>query len=287
MYSTAGTYRVKLQVKNARGRTDTTSKLITVLPPLSAAFDIEPSFDDDDMEAPLTAKLANHTISATTHQWQAPGGTLSNAADSIPTVYFANAGTYTVTYKAANGKQTETVTKTIVVKPNTRLRYFSNVQLGINTAHGNMGSFFSTRLRRVFVKDSVNGGNGPLIDICYFGLSQSFAFNKFISPADAQNWTFPAIPGATVTAIINKQETCGCGVHVTAAQFDNISNGSFFDGIAINATVAGMAEFDNSLANRVTLFQNAAGKKGAIKIKQYVNNGLESYIVCDIKVQKD
>jgi PKD repeat protein len=287
LYNTPGTYKVKLQVKNNRGRIDTLSKTITVLPSLSAAFDIEPSFDDDDFEAPLTAKLANHTISATQHAWQAPGGTLSNSADSLPSVTFTNPGTYTITYNASNGKQQQTVTRSITVKPNTRLRSFSNLHLGINTAHATIGSFFSTRLRKVFVKDSVNAQNGSLIDVVFFGLSNSFSFNKFISPTDAANWTFPPIPGATVTAIINKQETCACGTNVTAAQFDNISNGSFFDGITVMPTLAGSAEFTNALANRVVVFQNAAGKKGAVKIKQYVDNGQQSYIVCDIKIQKD
>jgi PKD repeat protein len=286
-YTTPGTYRVRLHITNDRGKTDTISKLITVLPSLAASFDITPSFEDDDLEAPLTARLDNHTTSASTHQWLAQGGVLSSATDSAPTVTFSQPGDYTIHYTAGNGKQTEQVTRTITVKPNTGLRYFKDVRLGINSAHTSIGSFFSTYLRKVVVKDSVNAANGPYIDLCFFGLSQSFSFNRFESPVTVQNLTFPAIPGARHTTIINKQEGCNCGISLTPAQFDQIAGSSFFDNLGITDTPGGLAEFDNAAVPRVILFKNASGKKGAVKIKQFVQNGDASYIVCDIKVQKD
>jgi PKD repeat protein len=286
-YSKAGTYRIKLLIANERGKVDSVSKLITVLPPMAASFDIQPSFEDDDLEAPLTAKLDNHTTGATTHQWQVQGGVLSNAADSAPVVTFQDPGTYTVNYTATNGKQTELVVRTITVKPNTGLRSFTDVHLGINTAHASIGSFFSTYLRKTITKDSVNAVNGPFIDLCYFGLSQSFAFNKFQSPAEVQDFTFQPIPGATNTLVINRQESCNCGINVTPAQFDNITTGTFFDNLNIISTAGGIAEFDNTVVPRMVLFKNAAGKKGAIKIKQFVQDGSSSYIICDIKVQKN
>jgi PKD repeat protein len=286
-YTIPGTYRVRLHIANDRGKTDTISKLITVWPSLTASFDITPSFEDDDLEAPLTARLDNHTISASMHQWQAQGGVLSSATDSAPTVTFNQPGDYTIHYTAGNGKQTEQVTRTITVKPNTGLRYFKDVRLGINTAHTSIGSFFSTYLRKVLVKDSVNAANGPYIDLCFFGLSQSFSFNRFLSPTDVQDLTFAAIPGATYTAIINKQESCNCGVSLTPEEFDTITAGSFFNNLSIVATQAGSTEFNNTTVPRVVLFKNAAGKKGAVKIKQFVQQGDVSYIICDIKVQKD
>jgi hypothetical protein len=196
-------------------------------------------------------------------------------------------GDYTIHYTAGNGKQTEQVTRAITVKPNTGLRYFKDVRLGINTAHTSIGSFFSTYLRKVLVKDSVNAANGPYIDLCFFGLSQSFSFNRFLSPTDVQDLTFAAIPGATYTTIINKQESCNCGVSLTPGEFDTITAGSFFNNLSIVATQAGSTEFNNTTVPRVVLFKNAAGKKGAVKIKQFVQQGDVSYIICDIKVQKD
>jgi PKD repeat protein len=287
LYNTAGTYRVFLEAKNDRGVKDTISKWITVRPPLFCDYAITPSFDDEDYEAPLVATLDNHSISALNHSWSAPGGILSSTTDSLPTVRFNLPGTYTVSYTASNGKQTQTLTKTIVVKPNSFMRTFSNVQLGINTAHPSIGSFFSTKLRKSFVKDSVNATNGAFIDICYFGLSSSFNFNKLVSPDSVQNYTFTAIPNATKTSLVNSQESCNCGTALTSTAFDNIVNGNTFSSYSVVENAAGLGAFNNSIVPRVVLFKNSSGKTGAIKIKQYVVNGLSSYIICDIKVQKD
>jgi len=49
----------------------------------------------------------------------------------------------------------------------------------------------------------------------------------------------------------------------------------------------GWHNFDNSVVPRIVLFQTRDGRKGAIKIKQFVQNGAASYIVADIKVQKN
>ncbi|HEX7904176.1 MAG TPA: hypothetical protein VF487_09875 [Chitinophagaceae bacterium] len=287
LYSLPGVYKVVLEIFNDRNKADSLTKFITVKPPLNASFDILPSFDDDDFEVPFTAQLDNHTISAVSHRWEATGGNFSNATDSIPTVQFTTPGTHTITYTATNGKQTQVVSKSITLYPNSNLRTFSNVKLGINTAHQTTGSFFSTYLRKVIKKDSVNAVNGPHIDICYFGLSQSFSFNKFLSPRDVQNWTFDPIPGARDNVVINKQEDCSCGINVTPAQFETISNGSFFDGLSIVQTTGGLSDFDNTLVPRVILFKNAAGRKGAIKISRFVDDGANSYLLCDIKIQKE
>jgi surface-anchored protein len=261
---------------------------VSVLPALEKAeFDIVPSFDDEDYEAPLLATLENHTTSATSHKWTTTGGAISNAAGSIPTVSFTNPGTYTITYEASNGKQTKTNSQTITVKPNSRLRSFTDVHLGINTAHAAIGSFFSTQLRKVFRKADVTVANGPAIDIVYFGLSESFSYNQFISPGDAQSFTFGAIPGATRTSWVNLQEKCSCSSTLSPAAFDAITNGAALDPISYTETTAANNSFNNSNLPRVILFQNASGKKGAIKVKQMVQAGQQSYIVCDIKVQKD
>jgi len=286
-YDIPGQYRVSLRVENHRGRFDTISKLITVLPPLNATFDIDPFYEDDDYEAPLQARLLNHTIGATTHSWQATGGVFSNTADSLPTVSFAAPGNYTVSYTASNGKQTQTITRNIQVLPNSGIRTFQNVKLGINTAHTNIGSFFSTYYRKIIKRDSVNSQNGPRIDICFFGLSESFNFNKFISPTEVQNWTFTSIPGATATTIVNKQESCSCGVNLDPAAFDAMTNSSYFDSMSVPSVPGNNDDFNNSNVPRIIIFRNSFGKKGAIKIKQYVSAGDNSYIICDIKVQKD
>lgn len=285
-YDIPGDYSTRLIVKNWRGRTDTVQKTVTIRPVLTAAFDVVPTFESDDYQVPVVAKLDNHTVSALTHNWQATGGTMSNPSDSVPTVTFATPGNYTIQYTASNGKQTQTVSKSITVYPNTHLRSFSNVRLGINSAHATTGSFFSTYLRKVIKQGDVTAANSPYIDLCYFGLNATFSYNQFVSPATVQNWTFAPILNATNTIYVNKAETCGCGVNISATQFDAIADGNFFSNISVPASGLTNDFFDDAVPFRVVLFQNAAGKKGAIKINQYVINGVDSYIVCDIKVQK-
>lgn len=286
-YTNPGEYRIFLEAQNERGRKDTVSKWITVLPGLAASFTIVPSFDDEDYQASLTAVLQNNSVSVTQHTWQAPGGTLSSSTDSMPTVTYNLPGTYAITYKAGNGKDSATVTKNITVLPNTGLRTFTNVKLGINTAQSSVGVYFSTALHKSLSKDEVNASNGNKIDIAFYGLSESFSYNLFISPDSAQVWTFDAIPGAAATKFINSQELCGCGVNFTASDFDNTVNGTAFNSVSVNVTIGGNTFFSNGLLPRIVLFENAVGKNGAIKIKQYVRAGQQSYIVCDIKVQKD
>jgi hypothetical protein len=287
MYTTPGTYKVFLEALNNRGLKDTISKWFTVLPPLAAGFDIVPSFDDDDYEAPLTATLQNKTISATTHKWSVVGGVINKPNDSITTVYFANPGTYQVSYEASNGKATQTVTQTITVKPNTGMRSFTNVKLGINTAHSTLGAFFSTTLRQVFKQSEVNSSNGAAIDICYFGLSENYTYNRFISPDTVQAFTFPAITGATNTQFVNQQEKCGCSYLLTSTGFDNCTTGTDLDAIQLSLNSNSVAAFSDAIVPRIVLFKNAKGKKGAIRINSFVKNGTQSYILCDIKVQKD
>lgn len=53
----------------------------------------------------------------------------------------------------------------------------------------------------------------------------------------------------------------------------------------INYTASGAQEFGFTYP-RLILFKTQDGRKGAIKIKEMVKNGTSSYILCDIKVQK-
>lgn len=287
-YDKPGNYRVSLYIKNMRGKWDTVSKTVTVGPSLTPAFDIVPSFDDaDDYEVPFRATLHNKTVGATSHHWATNGGSISGITDSVTQVYITVPGTYTISYTGSNGKQTQTINRTVTVHANSNLRTFQNVKLGINTAHATIGSFFSTRLRRVIPKDSVTATNGPLIDICYFGLSESFSYNRFVSPHDVQQWTFPVISGANSTTFINRQEVCQCGAILSPSAFDAISHGQALDLFSVSNSNSNDSPFDGLSVPRVVLFQNAQGKKGAVKIKQFVSSGSASFILCDIKVQKD
>lgn len=284
-FATPGDHTISLVVNN--GRKDfTLTKKITLQPVLQPAFTIIPSLDDNDQEAPLTATLSNQTISGLHWKWTATGGAIDNDTARMPSIYFAAAGSYTVTLTAGNDKQTKIVQQTINVLPNTNLRTFSNVRFGVNTAHNTIGCFFSTKLQRSFKGTDNLTAAGKDIDLVFFGLNQNFTYNRFVSPDSAALYTFNAIPGAQPTTIINSQEQCGCSANLTPADFDAITNDAMLAGTLVDFTTGGWMQFTNSMVPRVVLFKTSDGRKGAVKIKQFVQNGSDSYLITDIKVQK-
>lgn len=284
-FTTPGPHLITLEVSNG-GQKFTASKTITVKPPLHTDFAVAPGPFDDDYEAPLTAVLTGKSVSYLSQQWESAGGVLASDTTSANTVFFKDPGTYTITLTNNNGKETQTVSKTITVKPNSGLRTITNVKLGISTAHADIGCFYSTRLRKVYRKGDDLANDGKEIDLVFFGLNRTFTYNKFISPDSAASYTFPAIPGATVTRFINKQESCNCGVSFSESDFDNMQNDAPLQALQIPTAASGGWQFDQTVLPRIILFQTADGRKGAIKIKDYVLEGSTAYIVADIKVQK-
>lgn len=287
IFETPGDHLLTLEVSNGF-ETFSEQTTITVAPNIKAIFDWEVDFFDDDYQAPVTITMSNSSISATSYSWTLPSGTPTTSTEETPIVTFKTPGTYTIELEADNGKRTSVMTRDITILPDTNLRTFTNIELAINSAHNTnlKGAFFSTTLREVFQANEVTTGNGAEIDIAFFGLNNSFSFNKFVSPDEVGTNGFKAIPNATHTKFINSQETCDCGASLTSAQFDEMTETSILDNLAITETNKGLLAFDNSLVPRIVLFETHDGRKGAIKIKGYVDDGASSYIICDIKVQK-
>lgn len=286
-FTAVGNHNITLVVSNGSTKF-TLTKTVTVLPPLQVDFTIAPSFEDEDYEAPLTATLQNNSISATNYTWSSmAGGIISDIHASSPTIYFATEGTYDITLTAENEKETKTITKSIAVKANTNLCMHKDIKLGIQIAHATVGDFYSTKLRHVFTGNDNIDTAGKWIDVIFFGLNRNFNNNKFISPDSATRYGFNAIPMAGKTKFINSQESCGCGVSFTASDFDNMVNDIPLRGLAINPAAGGWSPFTNTTVPRIVLFQTTDGRKGAIKVKQFVVDGNNSYIIVDIKVQKE
>jgi hypothetical protein len=168
------------------------------------------------------------------------------------------------------------------VLPYTNLSTQTNVKLGINSAQNTIGSYYSTTQKTVYKSSEINTQNGSGIDIVYFGLGNTFSSNVFVSPTEASAFGLANIPNATVTQYTNKQENCGCTI-VTETEFDNLTNDTFLQGLSINAQ---NIAFNNTVLPRIIPFVTANGRKGVLKIKSYVNDGANSYVLVDIKVQK-
>jgi len=288
LFNAPGEHAITLEVSNGL-ETYQSEQTVTVAPHLATNFDYEVAFEDDDFQAPVTLTIVNNSISATSYTWTFTGGTPSTNTDENPTVTFNLPGTYMLELQATNGKETLSTSQSITVVPNTNIRTFQDVQLGINTAHNSnlIGAFFSTTTREVYKKEALTTENGAAIDIAFFGLNQNFTFNKFVSPDEVQTLTFDAIPNATHTKFINSQESCGCVASMTVAQFDAITDDTLLDGLTITETTGGLQDFDNTVVPRIVLFETQDGRKGAIKIKDFVVDGVNSYVVVDIKVMKE
>jgi PKD repeat protein len=283
-YTIPGDHVITLTVENGT-EIESHSHIITVLPPLETDFTIEPSFADEDYEAPLNATVLNSTIGGLTWQWSSTGGTVSTNASKQPAFYFASPGTYTITLTAGNGKEIKSISKDITVKPNSGLRTLTDVKLGINTAHGSIGSFYSTTLRRVIKRDDPDSLD-KYIDLAFFGLNATFTFNRFVSPDSVQHYTFDPVAQAQTTHFINSLDQCNCGINFTETDFDQMINDDLLEALAIQSLANGLKPFNNTMVPRIVLFRTNDNRKGAIKIKAFHSNGVESYILVDIKVQK-
>lgn len=288
VFADPGNHLVELTVSNgfeSRTKTDT----ITVRANLMADFTWETAFEDYDYQAPVKLYINNTTQNAISYQWSCAGATPSASTEQHPELNFAQPGTYTIQLVASNGKTTQTVQKQVTIHPNTGIYILENVMLGVNYAHNtnNVGAFYSTRLRRSFTASEVTQANAADIDIAFQGQDHLFAFNKFVSPDAISQYGFASIPGAMQTLFINSQEICNCGLNFTAAQFDAMTTDAPLQGLTIPNSTVGQQQFDNSQVPRIVLFKTQDGRKGAIKVKQFVATSIaQSYILCDIKVQK-
>ncbi|MBG6130800.1 hypothetical protein IWQ47_002264 [Aquimarina sp. EL_43] len=289
LFKTPGEHKVKLEASSDR-ESYNFEKTIIVSPYLDVDFTYTVAYNDDDYQVPVHVNIEKTAISTTTYQWDFPGAipSISNQEDPEEIVYTIP-GIYPIAVTASNGKEVKIITKEIEVFKNTNLRTFSDVKLGINTAHLNhtIGSFYSIADRRVYTANEIDDKTAATIDLVYYGFSNSFNTNRFTSPDDLSDTTFPDIENAKKTKFINSQESCNCSASFTALQFDTIEDDTLFQNLIVDETPEGLKDFDNSTVPRIVLFQTQEGKKGAIKIKKYVEAGQESYILVDIKVQKE
>ena len=287
-FENPGTHQILLEVSNGL-ETYQTTQTVTVAPHLAIDFDYQLAFEDNDREVPATLSLLTTATSVTNYNWSFSGANPTFSTQENPQIIITEAGTQTLSLIASNGKESQTITKTIHLLPNTNLQTFTDLELGVNTAHNTnkKGAFFSAQLQKVLSKNEINESNGAAIDLVFFGLNSNFGFNKFISPHLAQTLTFDSIPNASTTKFINRLENCSCTTSITLNDFNQISDDTFLRNLTIDETEEGNQDFDLSILPRIVLFETEDGRIGAVKIKSFVINNLESYIVVDIKVMKE
>ena len=126
---------------------------------------------------------------------------------------------------------------------------------------------FSTSSGTSYKVSEVNTTNVASIDIASFTLQQFIAFE---SPDIIE----PTLTGATTSKFQHLDVT------FTAADFDSATDDTKLKDLTIVGDEDSISSTDAT--NKIILFENAAGKKGAIKIKA-IN---AQRVLVDIKVQK-
>ncbi|WP_438423174.1 PKD domain-containing protein [Aquimarina macrocephali] len=288
VFAEPGDHVIRLEIGNGRETYDL-QKTITVAPFLVSDFEYQIAFDDDDYQIPARVQFQNNSISATSYQWTFEGTVSSSSAEENPEIIFTQEGIQTIRLTAFNGKDTKTITKQIEFFKNTNLRELNDIRFGINTAHtaNTRGSFYTIAKRTLFTANEITPGIEQDIDLIFFGLSNTFNRNRFVSPDQLSGTTFDELQSPKNTIFINSQELCNCSASLTPSQFDAMQDDTLLKNLVITETPGGLQDFDNTTVPRIVLFQTKEGKKGAIKIKNFVEDGQNSYILVDIKVQKE
>ena len=190
-------------------------------------------------------------------------------------------GTYSIELVADNLKDSGRVCREIKVLENTNLYTIRDLKFGITTALNTVGAFYSSASRNVLKAEELTSGN-PEIDFIFWGLPE-FEQCSFISPDSAAFKALPDIAEARHTRIIN------CAGFITDAFFEGLENDAGLCRIEMteNSGQLQTAYFTDEHIPHYVLFETEDHRKGVIKIKEFVKAGKASYILVDIKVQKE
>lgn len=282
-FAEGGTHRIHLRVFNG-SRYEEISKSFTLQPAMQADFSYEPIAVDQDWEAPLTLETRNLTTGGLSYRWVCEGASIHGATDEHTTIRFERSGTYQLRLIASNGKEDKTVEKRITIKPNSGLIQQQDLRFGINEAKNSIGCFYSARMGGVLTSDRIAKESlGEWVDFGFFALSSAYKYCYFFSPSDAKANAFPIIPNASATSFVNTPEAMG--LRIDDATFESITlsqNLSRFNQWAEGSKTY----FTKEQSPRFVLFRTADGRRGIIRVKQFVEDKAQSYIIADVKIEK-
>ena len=149
---------------------------------------------------------------------------------------------------------------------------YENVEFIVDTDGLDTKRFFSTSTGNLYTYNEIDAEIGPSIDLAWYDMSPSNSgFLFWMSPDDL--FIDEQIEGGTTTKMEN---TAG---QMTVEEFDAIADESSLIDLVIENEDEAMGPQDYPT---IVLFENAAGHKGAIKMKS--NNG--QIMIVDIKVAR-
>jgi thioredoxin-related protein len=145
---------------------------------------------------------------------------------------------------------------------------YNDISFSLTANSSEYGRMFSTVTGKIYKDSEITVENGGKIDLVF--VSSNGTYNYFESPSLFKSVT---IPNATSTKIQNLTTT------MTVEEFDAMTDAENLKSLTITYDEE---SFGGSGYPKIILFENAAGKKGAIKVKS--RNA--DVMIVDIKVQK-
>ncbi len=279
-----GTYVVQLLSGNDRKQYKSTDTII-VLPRLSTDFVLKPSLQDEDLEAPAIFYSENRSVSNIKSKWiVSNGGVVKNDTTTNAEFYFEKPGKYSIELNTDNNKERQTLTKEINILPNTNLYICENLKFGISSSINN-GTFFSSHFRKVFLDSEINETNGKYIDFIFFILNEHFNYCRLLSPDQAEDFVYSSFPKAIKTYVINDLDSKK--ISFTRQDFESMVDDSSFKKLDIRQNDTGDTYFKLDSLPHTILFETIDGRKGAVLIKEIKKSGKESYVIADVKMQKN
>lgn len=282
-FADGGTHRIHLKVFNG-SRYEELSKSFTLQAPMQANFSYEPIAVDQDWEAPLTLQTRNLTSGGLSYRWSCEGATIDNATAEHPSLRFERAGNYRIKLTASNGKEDKVVEKTLTIKPNSGLVSQQDLKFGINEAKNSIGCFYSSRLGGVLTSQRITQEDlGASIDFGFFALNSSFIYCYFFSPLEARANAFPSITHAKATTFINSPSALG--IVLSDDDFEALNHVQALSRFTQWAEPS-RRHFTKVQKPHFILFRTSDGRRGIIRVKDFVEAGAQSYILADVKIEK-
>ena len=279
-----GTYVIQLISGNDR-KQYTSTDTITVLPGLRTDFVLKPSLQDEDFEAPAVFYSENVSASNLKSRWSvSEGGVVKNDTATHAEFYFESPGNYVITLNTDNDKEQQSLSKEIQILPNNNLYIETDVKFGISSAKEN-GTFYSSHFKKVFLENEIDKNNGKYLDFILFMLNENFSYCRLLSPDQADEFVYSSIPNAIKTFVINNLESKN--ISFSIQDFESMTDDSYLKGIKIRENDTGDSYFRLDSLPHIVLFETEDGRKGAVSIREIKKSGQESYVIADVKVQKN
>lgn len=282
-FAEGGEHKIRLRVFNG-SKYEELTKAFTLQPSMQVDFLYKPLPVDQDWEAPLTLTTINLTTGGSSYRWICDGAQVLSPIKQTTSVRFEHPGTYKLQLTAGNGKEEKTVEKAITIKPNTGIIKQYDVKFGINEAKNSIGCFYSAKFGGVLTSNQIAQDKlGVWVDFGFFALNSSFNYCYFFAPNQAKSNSFPEIENAQGATFVNNPGSMG--INITNAIFDNIKRSSDMNQFT-KWSETNQTNFNKTSTPHFVLVRTADGRRGIIRIKEFVKDGSQSYVVADVKLEK-